>query len=62
MISKNYLNILVQQVFLHFSILFNIKFYLKDVELFIETSPGFSASVTGDSSLLNYHKLPDVSE
>ena len=36
--------------------------YLKDVELAVETLSGFPAFVTGDSSLLNYHKLPEVSE
>ena len=36
--------------------------YLKDVELAVETLSGFPAAVTGDSSLLNCHKLPEVSE
>ena len=36
--------------------------YLKDVELSAEKFSGFPAFVTGDSSLLNYHKLPEVSE
>ena len=36
--------------------------YLNDKELAVETSTGFLASFIGDSSLLNYHKLPDVSE
>ena len=36
--------------------------YLKDDELSTETLSGFPAFVTGDSSLLNYHKLPKVSE
>ena len=36
--------------------------YLKDVELFVETLSGFPSFVTGDSSLLNYHKLPEASE
>ena len=36
--------------------------YLKDVELFTETLSRFSAPVTGDSSLLNWYKLPEVSE
>ena len=36
--------------------------YLKDVELSVETFPGFPAFVRGDSYLLNYHKLFEVSE
>ena len=36
--------------------------YLKDVELAAETLSGFPAFVTGDSSHLNCHKLPEVSE
>ena len=36
--------------------------YLKNDELFVEKLSGFAAFVTGDSSLLNYHKLPEVSE
>ena len=36
--------------------------YLKDVGLFVETLSVFPAFVTGDSSLLNCHKLPEVSE
>ena len=35
--------------------------YLKDVELAVETLSGFP-SFTGNSSLLNCHKLPEVSE
>ena len=34
--------------------------YLKDDELSAETLSGFPAFVTGDSSLLNCHKLPEV--
>ena len=49
-ISKNYSNIFVKQLLLH----------LKGVELSVETLPGFSAIVTGDSSLLNCHKPLDV--
>ena len=36
--------------------------YLKDVELTVETSSGFPSLFTGASSLLNCHKLPQVSE
>ena len=36
--------------------------YLKDVELSIEILPGYPSFVTGDSSLLNYHKLPEMFE
>ena len=36
--------------------------YLKDVELTVETSAGFPASLAGDSFLLNCHKLAAVSE
>ena len=36
--------------------------YLKDVELSVETFPGFPAFVRGDSYILNYHKLFEVSE
>ena len=36
--------------------------YLKDDELSTETLSGFPAFVTGDSSLLNCHKLPELSE
>ena len=36
--------------------------YLKDVELAVEKLSGFPSFVTGDSSLLNYHKLSEVSE
>ena len=36
--------------------------YVKDVELTVETLSGFSAIFTGDSSFLNCHKLPEVSE
>ena len=36
--------------------------YLKDDELFVETSSEFPASVTGGSSLLNCHKRPEVSD
>ena len=35
--------------------------YLKYDELSTETLSRFPAFVTGDSSLLNYHKLPEVS-
>ena len=62
MISKKYVNILVKQLFLHFLILFIINFYLKDVKLFIQTSLGILASVTGDSFLLNCYKILDVSD
>ena len=37
-------------------------FYLKDVKLSIETLSGLPAFVAGDSSLLNYHKRPEVTE
>ena len=42
----------------------NLDLYLKDVELAVETLSGFPAfqHVTGDSSILNYHKLPEVFE
>ena len=36
--------------------------YLKDVELFVKTSTGFPASFKVDPSLLNWHKIPDVSQ
>ena len=36
--------------------------YLKDVELSAETLSGVPALVSGDSLLLNCHKLPDVYE
>ena len=36
--------------------------YLKDDEIAVETSSGFTVFVAGDSSLLNCHKLPEVSE
>ena len=36
--------------------------YLKDVELAVENLSGFPATVTGHLSLLNCHKLPEVSE
>ena len=36
--------------------------YIKGDELAIETLPVFPASYRGDSSLLNFHKLPEVSE
>ena len=36
--------------------------YLKDVELAVETLPEFPGFVTGDSSLLNCHRLPEVSQ
>ena len=39
-----------------------LNFHFKDVELFVETSSGFPEAVKGDSSLLNSHKLPEVSE
>ena len=39
-----------------------LNFHLKDVELFVGTSSGFPEAVKGDSSLLNSHKLPEVSE
>ena len=41
---------------------FKNHWYLKDDELSTETLSGFPAFVTGDSSLLNCHKLPEVSE
>ena len=67
MISKNYLNILVEQLFLHFLILHQqlpeiLDLYLNDYELFVETLSAFPASVTVDSSPLKSHKLLDVSE
>ena len=36
--------------------------YLKDVELFVKASTGFPASFKVDPSLLNWHKIPDVSQ
>ena len=36
--------------------------YLKDVDLAVETLSGFPAAVSGDSSFLNCHRLPEVSE
>ena len=39
-----------------------LNLYLKDVKLAVETLLGFSSLLTGDSSLLNCHKLPEVSE
>ena len=36
--------------------------YLKDVELAVETLPGYPAFVAGDPSLLNCHKLPELSD
>ena len=71
MISKNYSNILVEQLFYIFLILRNYLVFgfpnfldldLNDDELFVETLSGFPGSFIGDSSLLNYHKLLDVSE
>ena len=34
--------------------------YLKDVELAVKTLSGFPLLFTGDSSILNCHKLPEV--
>ena len=73
MISENYLNIWVEQLFLHFfntpllttafGFIFKIlDLYLNEDELFVGTLPAFPASVTDDSSLWNCHKRPDVSE
>ena len=68
-ISKNFSNILVEQLFLHFQILLlttvaespmRLDLYLKDDKLSTEILSGFPAFVTGDSSLLNCHKLPEV--
>ena len=42
--------------------LMKLVLYSKDVELSLETFSGFPSFVTADSSLLNYHKLPQVSE
>ena len=42
--------------------LMKLVLYLKDVELSVETLSGFPLFVTVDSSLLNCHKLPEVSE
>ena len=39
-----------------------VDLYLKDAELSTETLSGCPAAVTGDSSLLNCNKLPEVSE
>ena len=39
-----------------------LNLYLKDDELSTETLSGFPEFVTGDSPLLNCHKLPEVSE
>ena len=36
--------------------------YLKDVELAVETLSEFSSFVRGDSTFLNFFKLPEVSE
>ena len=36
--------------------------YLKDVELAVETLSGSAPLLTGNSSLLNCHKFPEVSE
>ena len=36
--------------------------YLKDVELAVETLPEFPDFVTSNSSLLNCHRLPEVSQ
>ena len=36
--------------------------YLKDVELAVEALTRFQSLFTDDSSLLNCHKLPEVSE
>ena len=40
----------------------NLYLYLKGDELAVETLPVFPASDGGDSSLLNFHKIPEVSE
>ena len=40
----------------------SMKLNLKDAELAVETSSGFLAFVTGDSSLLNCHKRAEESE
>ena len=39
-----------------------LNLYLKDDQLFVVTLSVFPAAVTDDSTLLNSHKLPDVSE
>ena len=69
MIAKNCLDILMEQVFLHFfSTPYSAGFpemfdlYLKGNELFVVTSSGFPALLIGDSSPLSRHKLSDVSE
>ena len=38
-----------------------LDFYLKDVKLVVETLSGLQAFGTDDSSLLNCHRLPEVS-
>ena len=68
MISKNYFNILVEQLFYIFNTPLSIgtnfskilDLYLKDAELPVEKSS--ESPPLGDSSLLNCHKPPDVSE
>ena len=72
MITKNYLDILVEQLFLHF---FNTPLlpiaagfakmpdlYLNNDQLFALTLSGLTSLVTGNSCLLYFHKIPDVSE
>ena len=69
MIAKDCLDILTEQLFLHFfstpsaaGVPKILHLYLKDAKLFVVTSLGFPALFISDSSLLNCHKLPDVSE
>ena len=44
-----------------FSSPMKLDLYLKDVELFVETWSRFAEAVKGDSSLLNCHKILDLS-
>ena len=71
MISKNYSNILVEQLFYIFLILRNYLVFgfpnfldldLNDHELFVEKLSEFPGSFIGNSSLGDSHKLLDVSE
>ena len=65
MISKNYLNIsMVQLFFLPPFGMVPIRFdlFLKDDELSVLTSEGFPLFSFGCSSLLNRHKLSEVSK
>ena len=54
-----FLNTLLSSIAIDFPM--KLDLYLKDAELLLETLSGFPAFVTGDSSLLNCHKLPVVS-